>query len=452
MVKVVKSEWHQVEKVYGLELDIELLQEIYPDLTDDELNEKLAGIEDGSVDLDEVIEDAYENDIDIDWDYLDQDDWWTDRKGGYEVTYKVEDWKHIEPYEPPKTHKCSKCRWCGTRYESKTEYMNEDGSIHTEDDLEFHHTKEVCPMCDSDLLLTEEGVAEEEKRKRLHKELEELTLDEDDQNVGTPPSDEEFAEQQNVLDEMFAKEDELKMKLETMVVERLADSVEGSAWPWANKPIEEPDVVTLTPSYGPGKYKIELRGRGEERGINKITKTQYEYWNQHSEDLYEALNGDYDYDENKVPKKARFEYEYYNEYCDEGYWFGADSYCYIVITDNDGNEIVSQELGEFVETLHGDEQYEAMIEVEEFYMEYDLKPGYYVYWAQGGKGTYFESEVEVSEGEIFDLKKLTFETIDFEGNSQIKTVKYNDTELENYGGDWSGKYGDFSVHHIQKKK
>jgi len=33
MVKVVKSEWHQVEKVYGLELDIDLLQEIYPDLT-----------------------------------------------------------------------------------------------------------------------------------------------------------------------------------------------------------------------------------------------------------------------------------------------------------------------------------------------------------------------------------------------------------------------------------
>ena len=34
------------------------------------------------------------------------------------------------------------------------------------DDLEFHHTKEVCPMCDSDLLLTEEGVAEEEKRSK----------------------------------------------------------------------------------------------------------------------------------------------------------------------------------------------------------------------------------------------------------------------------------------------
>ena len=437
MVKVVKSEWHQVEKVYGLELDIELLQEIYPDLTEDELNEKLAGIEDGSVDLDEVIEDAYENDIDIDWDYLDQDDWWTDRKGGYEVTYKVEDWKHIEPYEPPKTHKCSKCRWCGTRYESKTEYVNEDGSIHTEDDLEFHHTKEVCPMCDSDLLLTEEGVAEEEKRNRLHKELEELSTDDN----SSTDSDETIAEQQTVVDEILVNEDALKNKLETMVAERLT-----------NISKEESEKVVLLPSYGPGKYKIELRGRGEERGINKITKTQYEYWNENSEELYEALNGDYDYDGKNVPKKARFEYEYYNEYCDEGYWFGADSYCYIVITDNDGNEIISQELGEFIETVHGDEQYEAMVEVEEFYMEYDLKPGYYVYWAQGGKGTYFESEVEVPDNDIFDLKKLTFETVDFEGNTHIKTVKYNDESLENYGGDWSGKYGDYSVHHITKRK
>jgi len=444
MVKVVKSEWHQVEKVYGLELDTELLGEIYPELEENELEEKLKGIVDGSVDLDQVIEDAYENNIDIEWDYLDQDDWWTDRKGGYEVTYKVEDWKHREEYVPPKTHKCTNCRWKGSKWESRTEFYNIDGTVYKEDDLEFHHTEEVCPMCDSKLELTEEGILEEEKRQKLYKELEEIDME----NVGTPPSDEEFAEQQKVLDEIHNKE-ELKNQLETIVSERLADSV--PAWPWKDaEPTEE--KVRLVPSYGPGNFKIELRGRGEERGINKISKAQYDYWSEHSEDLYEALNGDYDYDDNKVPKKARFEFEYYNDYCDEGYWFGADSYCYIVITDNDGNEIISQELGEFVDSVHGEESYEAMVEVEEFYMEYDLKPGYYVYWAQGGKGTYFESNVEVPEGEVFDLRNLTFETFDFEGNTHIKAVKYNTEELENYGGDWSGKYGDFSVHHIKKKK
>ena len=31
MVMVVKSEWHQVEKRYGLEVDMDLLEQIYPD-------------------------------------------------------------------------------------------------------------------------------------------------------------------------------------------------------------------------------------------------------------------------------------------------------------------------------------------------------------------------------------------------------------------------------------
>jgi len=42
------------------------------------------------LDASTVIEDAWTNDIDLDWDWLDEDDWWTDRKGGYDVTYEVE--------------------------------------------------------------------------------------------------------------------------------------------------------------------------------------------------------------------------------------------------------------------------------------------------------------------------------------------------------------------------
>ena len=68
MVKVVKSEWHQVEKVYGLVIDIDLLQEIYPDKEEQELQVILDGIEDGTYDLDDVFNDAYENDVEIDLD------------------------------------------------------------------------------------------------------------------------------------------------------------------------------------------------------------------------------------------------------------------------------------------------------------------------------------------------------------------------------------------------
>lgn len=91
MVTVVKSEWHQVEKRYSYEIDENLLSEIYPDLDEDEIAEIMQEIESGEREVSDVIEAAWENNVDIDWDWLDEDDWWTDRKGGYEVTYAIED-------------------------------------------------------------------------------------------------------------------------------------------------------------------------------------------------------------------------------------------------------------------------------------------------------------------------------------------------------------------------
>jgi hypothetical protein len=91
MVTVVKSEWHQVEKRYGVDIDEDILSEIYPDLDDEEIEIKLAELESGEVDIDEVIGDADDVGVDLDWDWLDEDDWWTDRKGGYEVTYEVQE-------------------------------------------------------------------------------------------------------------------------------------------------------------------------------------------------------------------------------------------------------------------------------------------------------------------------------------------------------------------------
>lgn len=91
MVRIVKSEWHSVEKRYDYELDEILLSEIYPDLTEDEIAELLQSLESaGGASIEDIIEDAWENGVDIDWNYMDEDDWWTDRKGGYDVTYKVE--------------------------------------------------------------------------------------------------------------------------------------------------------------------------------------------------------------------------------------------------------------------------------------------------------------------------------------------------------------------------
>lgn len=91
MVSVVKSEWHQVEKRYGIEIDRDLFGEIYSEIEDEaEIDLMYLQFESGELSVDEVVEKAWDEGVDLDWDYLDEDDWWTDRKGGYEVTYEVQ--------------------------------------------------------------------------------------------------------------------------------------------------------------------------------------------------------------------------------------------------------------------------------------------------------------------------------------------------------------------------
>jgi hypothetical protein len=87
MTKIIKHEWHTVDSQYSFDLTIEKLKEIYPDKSDEELNELLSDI---MFNIDQVIEDALDNGIDIEWE-PEYDDWVTDRKGGYEITYDIVD-------------------------------------------------------------------------------------------------------------------------------------------------------------------------------------------------------------------------------------------------------------------------------------------------------------------------------------------------------------------------
>jgi len=90
-MRVIKSEWHQVEKRYEAEIDEDMIADIYPDLDEVEIAEIMDELESGDRTIEDILEAAFNNDVDIDWDWMDEDDWWTDRKGGYEVTYEVTD-------------------------------------------------------------------------------------------------------------------------------------------------------------------------------------------------------------------------------------------------------------------------------------------------------------------------------------------------------------------------
>ena len=142
MVTLVKHEWHSVDAQFAFELDIDKLAEIYPEMKKKDLKQLMKQIENGEVDVEEIINEAWNNDVEIEWDRQ-YDDWWTDRKGGYDVTYELGDegsWHH-EPPPPEPTHKCTKCKFKGQSYdfEWKFDEQDEDGD-----------PKKICPYCDSD--------------------------------------------------------------------------------------------------------------------------------------------------------------------------------------------------------------------------------------------------------------------------------------------------------------
>ena len=175
MVTVVKHEWHQHDRQYAIELDEDLLSEIYPDLGPGEISHMLKNLEEGLLDVEDIINDAYENDVDIEWDFQ-YDDCWTDRKGGYEVTYELGDedsW--VTPDTPPEpTHKCTKCKWKGQSYDAEWQWEDADGN-------EYDEAKKVCPMCDSDLELTEHGVVEEEAQRKRMAEIDAMLEGDDEE-------------------------------------------------------------------------------------------------------------------------------------------------------------------------------------------------------------------------------------------------------------------------------
>jgi len=404
MVTIVKHEWHQHDRQYAIEIDEALLSEIYPDLDEDEIKQKLAEIESGELDYEEVFSDAMDNDVEIEWEFQ-YDDCWTDRKGGYDVTYELGDessWVAPDK-EPEPTHKCTKCKWKGQSYDADWQWEDSEGN-------EFDEARQVCPMCESDLELTEHGVVEEEAKKKRMEEI----------------------------DAMFAEEDDISEEDALTALVEAADE----------------DDDSLKESYPEDTYTIRIWGRTREIGVSKIKKAQYEYWSDedHESDLGDALNENYDYEDNGTPKAAQFDMPYY-EYQDKISFWGFDQDdTHMTIENSEGETIYEGDLENFFEEAHGEEdsRWECTEEQEELYPEY-LGKGYWLMWTQGGKGSCIQTSIEG----VFEPKKLKALNWDVQGTSVVTRLVYDGVELDDEGMDsehdnWRGQWSQFDVYHNTK--
>ena len=92
MAKVIHatmSEWHQVQRKYAIDIDVDCIVDLYNgEITRLEAQEKFDKLASGDL----LIEDIEEDVDEICWEYQDDDDWWTMRKVGYDVTYDQALW------------------------------------------------------------------------------------------------------------------------------------------------------------------------------------------------------------------------------------------------------------------------------------------------------------------------------------------------------------------------
>jgi hypothetical protein len=396
MVTVVKSEWHQIERRFGFEFDEDIIAEIYPDLDEEEIDEILEEIQNGERSIEDIIEAASANNVDLDWDWLDEDDMWTDRKGGYEVTYEVQESQEV-------TELTSQASWPVEEYVPSTKNIDVEYPVTDTNEDEGEESEEVqwpFPMDKPN-----------ELKPNAKWPFENAVKPEDD--------DEDFLEDLKVLEEAI-----------------------------------EADSEETLPNYPAGEYTIRIWGRTREIGVGTITKAQYDYWSSedHEDDLADALNESFDYDEAGTPPEAQFEMPYY-EYQDvESIWgFDTDDTS-MTIEDSEGNDIYSGDLVSFIEEAHGnnDSAWDASEEIGELYPEH-FEKGTYVFWTQGGKGSCIQCTID-TDGEEFDPRKLKIKTYDIQGQSLTSCLVYDDVELGDEGMDndnWRGQWSEFSVHKVK---
>jgi hypothetical protein len=442
MVTIVKHEWHQHDRQYAIELDEALLSEIYPDLDEDEIAQKLADIESGEVDFEEVINDAHENDVEIEWDFQ-YDDCWTDRKGGYDVTYELGDessWVAPEPV-PEHTHKCTKCKWEGSEYEADWVWQDSDGN-------DLDEAKRVCKYCESDTELTEFGIQKEKESAERTARWAKEAADEEVELVDVVDE----ADLEADLEELKREFEELTAgdKTSTHWPTPDSDFVETAKWPFE----DDEDDGSLKESYPEDTYTIRIWGRTREIGVHKIKKAQYEHWSseEHEDDLSDALNENYDYDDNETPEAARFDLPYYEYQGKHSFWGFDQDDTHMTIENSEGETIYDGDLESFFSDAHGEEdsRWETSEEQEELYPEH-LGKGYWLMWTQGGKGSCIQTTIE---GE-FEPKKLKVFNWDIQGTSVVTRLVYDGVELDDEGMDsehdnWRGQWSQFDVYHNTK--
>ena len=202
-------------------------------------------------------------------------------------------------------------------------------------------------------------------------------------------------------------------------------------------------------------YRIMLWGYGGENSYIRLTKEQYEYWNQRKEDDDERdILVDYMLDEDReevadVPPAMEFmsdpedlegpRYPWHESPNEIVHQFGVDySNARITITEIDSDDYGANPIEDIVDG----------VDLNDFVSEHDIEwfsdeveetqSDYMLQFNSSEKGTFFEG-ILTTAGKIDPSKLEVYTTDHFNDDDTVDDIRYDGESIENMGGDTNGK-------------
>jgi len=195
--------------------------------------------------------------------------------------------------------------------------------------------------------------------------------------------------------------------------------------------------------FTPRTYKVLLWGYGGEHVMGTVEPEIYDYFKRRRLSLTDyAWDSSYA-DDNNIPEEMQpFPPGSWYECSDMAHIHGVDRGCgTLQILDENGDTVYERELedidgyGDDSPEWHGGDE-----------VWIDEKPAGTVVFigVSSEKGTFYEADIELTAP--FDITKLSLGYEDVDSNEIINQVTYEEINLDNYGGDTSGKGSDFGFY------
>ena len=203
----------------------------------------------------------------------------------------------------------------------------------------------------------------------------------------------------------------------------------------------EKELLIETLKFTPRTYKISMWGYGGEKVMGTVDKAAYDYCMANQVDLTDiAWNSDaaeeMELDADKLP--------FY-----PGSWYECDNIAHthgvsrdsgtIQIEDENGETIFEKELGE----CDGEDESPQWSCFDEAWIGSQPKGTVVFVGSSNEKGTFFEGEIELTAP--FDIRKLTLQYEEVDGEEIVSSVIYDGEDIDNYGGSTDGKSSDFTM-------